>query len=605
VARRLGFKDEPKMITRDYTSDTLELEMKQQTRKINLSIFPVAATVSIDGIPVTNNEPVSTLSRELSFTVDSKGAWTVHTATIERFGFQTQTKPITWTDRDPDYTINLDRVRKDLSITTTPPGANVSLDGQFLGTTGSTPVRDPACEFDVDPDTNQWVTRTLHATKPGYDPVDKPISWDNGKTDYEVELPPKTKSIRIVTDPPGAMVTLEGKALPQDSAGTSYIEKLEFPPDDKGQLKTFSGVAKKKTADSEWDPLAFSIGWDDGKTEYQITLKEILTRPVTLLEPVWEHTDSGWEVSPLPRTTLGMKDVKEGAGGRTVMLLTHLDKGVSVDSLDVSPDGTQVLYTVLSGKDRPSFRSRMEMVHADGTSGVEFVSDGKSLDLTPSFSPGGDQIAFASDRFGKKLSICTMSTSGAPGVRKITDGDNNDLWPSIDSEPSPRLFYQSMVDTHSEPRIYESQIGATILNDLTQAGGLEPRISPRDDALLYSSINDNTGKREIFRLNLNDKAGVPDNLSNTPQDDAYDAAWSKDGSKIAYVVEHGSLDDKGVLTSTNPCIWMLDLKSADKPVQITFNGSVDDRPVWDPTGNFIFFRSNRGGSWGVWKVSVR
>jgi Tol biopolymer transport system component len=120
---------------------------------------------------------------------------------------------------------------------------------------------------------------------------------------------------------------------------------------------------------------------------------------------------------------------------------------VSIDSLDVSPDGTQVLFTVLDGKDRADFHSRMEMVRTDGTGGVQYVSDGKSLDLTPCFSPGGDQIAFASDRFGRKLSICTMSTNGAPGVRKITSGDNNDLWPSIDSEPSPHLFYQSMVDT--------------------------------------------------------------------------------------------------------------------------------------------------------------
>jgi len=604
TAKRLGFKDETKNITRDYTSDTLEIEMKPQTRKINLTIFPVKANVSIDGIPITV-EPVSTISRELTFTVDSKEAWTVHTATIERFGFQTQTKTIAWTDRDSGYTINLDRLRKDLSITTNPIGANVYLDGQWLGTTVTTPLRDPGREFYADPDTNQWGPRTLRATKAGFDPVEKQISWDNGKTDYEIDLVPKSKSVRIITDPPAAIVTLEGKTLQEDGSGVSYITKLEFPPDEKGQLKSYSGMAQKKTADSEWEPLPFTIAWDDGKSEYAIKLKEILTRPVNLIEPVWEHTDNGWDVSPRERTTLAMKSVTEGPGGHVPVPLTHVGKDVSIDSLDVSPDGTQVLYTVLSGKDRASFRSQMEMVHADGTSGVEFVSDGKSLDLTPAFSPGGDQIAFASDRFGRKLSICTMATNGAPGVRKITSGDNNDLWPSIDSEPAPRLFYQSMVDTHSEPRLYASQIGAAILDDLTQAGGMQPRISPRDDALIYCALNDNTGKREIFRLSLTDKAAVPENLTNTPDDDEYDAAWSKDGSKIAYVRERGSTDEKAGLTSGNPSIWLLDLTGAGKPVQITSNGSVDDHPVWDPSGNSIYFRSNRGGGWGIWKIAVR
>jgi hypothetical protein len=603
-ASRLGFKDETKEITKDYTADTMEIEMKPQTRKINLSIFPVAANLSIDGVPI-NSEPVSTISRELPFTVDSKGAWIGHTITVERFGFSPKVVTVNWTDRDPDYVVNLDRLRKDLSITSTPTGANIYLDGQFLGTTGSTPLHDTGREFYVDPDTNQWQPRRLRATKAGYDPVEKSISWENGNTDYHIDLAPKTKSIRFITDPPGATVVFDGKRLPQDSNGVSTADKMEFIPDDKGQLKVYNGIATKKTDDSEWEPLPFTVSWDDGKTDYPITLKEILTRPVNLLEPVWEHTDDGWSVSPRERTTLAMKSVAETASGRNPTLVTRADKDMTIDSLDVSPDGTQVLFTILSGKDRPSFRSRMEMVHSDGSGGMEYVSDGESLDLTPSFSPGGDQIAFASDRFGKRLSICTMSTNGALGVRKITSGDNNDLWPSIDSQPAPHLFYQSMVDTRSEPRLYAAQIGTTILSDLTTAGGMQPRISPGNDALLFCGLNDKTGKREIFRLSLTDKSAVPENLTNTPEDDQYDAAWSKDGSKIAFVVEKASADDKASVTTGNPSIWILDMKNPGKPIQLTANGSVDDQPVWDPSGDFIYFRSNRGGQWGIWKIPVR
>jgi Tol biopolymer transport system component len=370
-------------------------------------------------------------------------------------------------------------------------------------------------------------------------------------------------------------------------------------------LKVYSGVAKKKTDDSEWYPLPFTIAWDAGKSDYAITLKEILTRPVTLLEPVWEYSNNGWDVSPRQRTTLAMKSTAESAPAHTPILLTHLGKDVNIDSLDVSPDGSQVLFTVLSGTDRASFRSRMEIVQTSGAPGVEYVSDGQSLDLTPSFSPGGDEIAFASDRFGRKLSICTMAPNGAGGVRRITNGENNDLWPSIDSEPIPHLFYQSMVDTRSAPRLYETQIGATTLLELTEAGGLEPRISPGNDAVLFCGINDKTAKRQIFRLGLNDKSGLPENLTNTAEDEQYDPAWSKDGSKIAFVLEHESTDDKANLNAGNPALWILDLRGDSKAVQLTTNGSVDDHPVWDPTGNFIYFRSNRGGQWGIWKIPVR
>jgi Tol biopolymer transport system component len=261
-----------------------------------------------------------------------------------------------------------------------------------------------------------------------------------------------------------------------------------------------------------------------------------------------------------------------------------------------------LLYTVLTGKDRASFRSRMTMVRTDGTGGVDSLSDGRSLDLTPSFSPDGSQIAFASDRFGKRLSICTMSASGAPGTRQLTAGDNNVLWPSIDSEPQPRLFYQAMVDSYAFPRLWESEIGRTIRSDLTQSGGVQPRISPRDDSLVFVGVNEKTNKREIYRVS--DKGGVPENLTNTPDDDEYDPAWSRDGSKIAFVAERSG-DSVGSADVGNADIWVLDLKSMDKPMQITSNASIDDHPVWDPSGNFIYFRSNRGGGWGIWKIALR
>jgi Tol biopolymer transport system component len=167
------------------------------------------------------------------------------------------------------------------------------------------------------------------------------------------------------------------------------------------------------------------------------------------------------------------------------------------------------------------------------------------------------------------------------------------------------LFYQSMVDTRPEPRVYALQIGTTILSDLTTAGGMQPRISPGNDQLLFCGLNDKTAKREIYLLNLTDKSGVPESLANSADTDEYDAAWSKDGSRIAFVVERPGAEDKANLTTGNPSIWILDLKDGGKPVQITANGSVDDRPAWDPTGNFLFFRSNRGGQWGIWKIPVR
>ena len=600
-AKRLGYQDYFHNIARDYTASEFPIEMQHQRRKINVTVFPVPAYLDLDGIPLST-EAVSSISSEVQFTVDGKNDWQTRTVTANRFGYKPAIVPISWIDGKNDYTINLEHLTKDISVTINPPGAEVYLDSQLIGkTSAGQPLKYPAVPFFTD-ENNQWKSRKLTARKDGYDPVGKDISWDNAQTDYTLDLTAKSKSVRIVTDPPFAVITLDGVKYPSDGSGATVIQNLSFPPDEKGVLKVYTGVASKKTADSEYEPFKFSIAYDSGKPEYDLQLKEILIRPVPLLEAAWERGDEGWVVSPRERMTTGMKGVNEGPGVRQPTLLTHEEKGVTIDSLDISPDGTQLLYTVLNaGKDRNSFHSRMMMVRTDGAGGVESVSDGRSLDLTPSFSPDGGQIAFASDRFGKRLSICTMDSKGAPGTRQLTAGDNNALWPSIDSEQQPRLFYQAMVDSFAIPRLWESEIGRTILSDLTQAGGVEPRISPRDDMLLFVGANEKTGKREIYRVS--DKGGVPENLTNTPDDDEYDPAWSKDGSKIAFVEERGG-DAAGSADVGNPDIWIMDLKNPGKPMQVTMNASIDDHPVWDPSGNYIYFRSNRSGSWGIWKIAT-
>lgn len=52
-------------------------------------------------------------------------------------------------------------------------------------------------------------------------------------------------------------------------------------------------------------------------------------------------------------------------------------------------------------------------------------------------------------------------------------------------------------------------------------------------------------------------------------------------------------------------IWLMPADDFGKRIQLTLNGSVDDNPVWDRNGNAIYFRSNRGGKWNVWRLDVR
>jgi TolB protein len=595
LVSRLGFKDQTSILRRDFQGDKLNIDLRQQSKKVTINVSPVAANISIDGRPVSA-EPTDSITQELDYTVDARNNWNTHTLTVDRNGFEKVERPINYLDRETTYNIRLEPRKKNLNITTNPPGAQLLLDGETLGVS---PVTVQGRAFPIDLQSDEVIPQKLRVVKPGYDPIETTIGWEDGKTDYKVDLNAKTKTVRILTEPSGATVTIDGKALDRDKNGISTAT-LQFPPtNDKGDLKTYAAIVSKKTADSEWEAAQMTLAWDSGKPDYSITLKEIKTKPVTLLLADPERTDEGWEIVPKAISTLAMKDVTEGGHKEPPVQITRLPHGTQIDTLAVAPDGSRLLFTILYGNTKANFRSQMIAVHTDGAGGADYLSDGKSLEITPSYSPGGDQVVFSSNRAGRRMSVWSMSSSGAPGITQLTTGDTNDLWPTIDSDPKPRLFYQACVDTRPDPRIYMTALGTTTRTDMTQMSGSQPRVSPKADSVVFTAVNDKTGKRDIYLMP--DRGGVPRNLTNTPDIDEFDPSWNKDGTRIAFVSDAGVDEER----RQNLDIWSIELSKPERPIQVTTNGSWDDHPAWDPGGTQIYFRSNRGGEWAIWKVVAR
>ena len=598
---RAGFRDQTLEIN-SKTDTSLNIELKPLLRRITIVVRPFPANISVNGRPVTG-APALTYSQEMEFTLDASNKWTTYKLTADRPGFQPAERVASWTDTDPVYTLTLQPMRKDLTITSTPPGAKVMLDDEEIGTTPLT-YNGPDAKgvpFNIDPQTEHWNDYKLSVSKPGFDAIESRISWDDAKTDYAIDLKAKSKSVRIETVPPGAVVTMDGHELQRDASGASLVA-LQFPPiNAQGDLKSFTATVSKKTADSEWEPKVLNINWDQGKTDYTITLKEIKTMPVTLMLAEPKRGDDGWTLARRVVVTTAMKDVGEPTAKEPPKKLTNLPKGTIIDSLSISPDGTRLVFSVLQSRSENDLRSQLIMIRTDGSGGVENFSDGKSLDLHPAFTPDGQYVVFSSNRGGRRQNIWRMSATGNPGVMQLTNDDNNDLWPSIDA--ARHLFYQAFIDTRPDPRLFLVELGKTTRTDLTQAGGLQPRVSPDANAdsgtLLFSNTNEKTGKRDIFTVKTD--GGIPENLSNSPDVDDFDPAWSHDGTKIAYVSDAGVDEDH----RHNFDIWIRDMAHPGPPLQLTTNGSWDDSPTWDPSGNYIYFRSNRGGEWAIWRVSVK
>ncbi|MGN6726386.1 MAG: PEGA domain-containing protein [Tepidisphaeraceae bacterium] len=591
TAIRKGFQDKTATITRDGVGDSITLEMKPHVRRISLVTSPVPAIITVDGRPL-NAEPVSAISTDVEFTVDASDNWITHTITAERKGFIKAEQQVTWGDNQTLYNLKLDPMRKDIHITTTPPGAKVTLNGEDLGVT---PLTQRQRAFDFDTTNNTWNELPLVVSLPGYDPIESKISWDNGQTDYNIDLVPKSKTIHLKTDPADADVSIDGAAVRREN-GEAVADLVFTPINAQGQLRTYKVHATKKTADAAWYPADMVIAWDNGKPDYTLKLREILSQSSNGTALNLIRKDGDWVMRADPIKTISMKFVTEPQGDQPQKII-DLPKDQTIGSLSVSPDGQYLVYTVVGGQGMEP-QSQMYRVRTDGTGGATTLSDGRSLDVTPSYTAAGDKIVFSSNRAGKKLSVWAINAAGEGGVTRYTTGDTNDLYPGVDASAKPRLFYEAHIDTRPDPRLYVAQVGTSLQTDLTQLGGLEPRVSPRNDSVVYVLPNEKTGKRDLYRVS--DRGGSAELL--TDASDNTDPSWNSNGTQIAFASDRGKDSEDN---RNNFDIWVMDLANPAQPKQITRNGSVDDMPVFDPSGETIYFRSNRGGAWGIWKISVK
>jgi hypothetical protein len=607
------YKDDQGREITETTETDLKISLPHKRRKVTFTVTPVAGMVLLDGRPLAAN-PVSQVSKVIEFDVDAKNNWLPHSVTAKRTGFQDISAAVQWIDPQPLYTLTLEPFRKDLRIITRPPGAEIFVNGEPRG---AEPVSIKDFAFPVDPDTNAYLPQKITAKKPGFDPIERTIGWDNGQTDYTIDLTVKSKSIRIVTDPPGAAVTLDGAELGRDGAGASSATLSFAPIDDKGTPKVYLGAASRKDVNTEWEAAPFQVGWDDGRRDYTVVLSEVKSRPLALIRARFTRGERGWALGPETLQTVSPRDISE-SGTFKVTPVFRLGAGSSFEGLATSPDASLIVFAPIAIGADGRLHSQIQVLDVDGpaagpTARPRLLGDDKGVVLTPSFSPDGKYVLFSSDRDGRRAGIWSIPVDGSGGPTRLTGGaETIDLWPSLDSLPHARLFYQGLLDSRPDPRLFfvyarAGQGPAGEGTDMAQPGS-QPQVSPQADRVLFAAVAPGmtgTGHRRLYTIP--DNGGEAAELTRSAFDD-FDPAWSKDGSRIAFVSNRpskGSADEKGAKAGDFN-IWVLNAANPQAPLQeVTSNPSWDDSPAWDATGSGVYFRSNRGGTWGIWKAALR
>lgn len=452
-----------------------------------------------------------------------------------------------------------------------------------------------------------------------------------------------TSKLLITSEPSGASVTVtdpNGKIVA--SGPSPLLAELEFSEkSDKAytvevlptivQAERF--LSGKETIDTP-GYLALEEASDKSRTlAFALVEKEYV--PVPVVEVLL--TPRGKWVGVLSKTR-SFKDITE-ASGASPALIVDFGENRGIQGLAISPEGDRIVYSeavyaspisaldaaTLSLEDQRVYNlkgANLRGINIVG-GGVQHITTEDFQDMYPSFSADGQRILFASNRRGELLSILGIKANGRSGISDIyvnppngmviqptSAADGTVAFCVVNLDPARQQVTNHQIWTHYGPNEFPTQI----------TPGRNPSISPEGDHIAY--INPDDGNLWVIdqdrsnHIQLTSGAAAimrryRQQLSNTERM-IFDAnrvaeleqvkafsnpSWTPDGKYILYTSMEGT-DPTG---RPNEDIWMMKADGTDKQ-QLTTNGSADRFPLMSPDGTEIYFLSNRGESWSIWRM---
>ena len=460
-----------------------------------------------------------------------------------------------------------------------------------------------------------------------------------------------TSRLLIETQPQGAIVTVrndDGKelrrgpspltanlAFPEGKPATYRIDVQPTPT----QAELYHGAGQTLTT-SEYFALPAS-STKGKRLLIQLAEKDYVNLP---LVEVQISPDGRWVgVAGQARS---YKAIGE-AGGQVPALIVDLGANRGLAGMALSPDGDRIVYAEGTydrrldvpanpgeGSDNPpSQTSAVYLLKGANLRGINIAGGGVQhittedfQDMFPSFTPDGQRLLFSSNRRGELLGILGVRATGRSGISDIyVNHRNGSLVQPTEARDGTMAFAVIHIDP-ARGSVTDSQVWTNFGPDnpfptqITTEGGREPAISPDGSQVAYinprdgnlwivnvdSSLNTQLtfGGAEILRryrgkLSPAEQATFDHNAATGRRLIApyRSPSWTPDGNWILYSSMEG-VDPEG---RPNEDIWIISADGGDK-YQLTTNGSVDRYPLMDPEARDIYFLSNRGESWGIWRI---
>lgn len=387
------------------------------------------------------------------------------------------------------------------------------------------------------------------------------------------------KFVTVTSHPSDATIYLNG----EEKGITPYSKDLEF-----GGSKTYFVVAKKE-------------GYHDGELlieyapkdqhEYSISLVKKETVSVELISFEPQPTEEGVKLVKISKPTLAYLEIIERSPNvKSVTRVTNnTEEDRQISRPIMSPIEDVLVWSEIIKEEGYSYSNIWK--NKVGEFGKTRVTYGKWEDVFASFTPSGHHLVFSSNRTSSNLTLWQIKLAGGGGITKITSSRSVDYNPSVSSSGN-LIAYSSLPPVAEEPQIWTVNISGTLPTQLRE--GESPQISSDGQKILFVRGDKITKRKQIWVMNVD--GGGETQLTQNIDYDAVDPKWSPDGKWIIFAADEG-FDSKKL---RNFDIWLMS-NDGSKKTQLTTNGSLDDSPCWNYTGKTVYFRSNRGGTWDIWR----
>jgi Tol biopolymer transport system component/DNA-binding winged helix-turn-helix (wHTH) protein len=244
----------------------------------------------------------------------------------------------------------------------------------------------------------------------------------------------------------------------------------------------------------------------------------------------------------------------------------------------VSPDGSKLAFV------RGSEMLARDIYLMDLPNGpVRRITSG-CLAMSVAWTEDSSSIVFSSSRNGA-LSLWRVKAAGGEPQRLAEVGD--DAYAPAIARRGNRLMYShgsAMWGIFSIPLDEKSASPAVILTSSEQDAA--PHISPFGDRIVFQSWR--SGSRELWTAQMD--GSNPVQLTNHPGQSAGNPSWSPDGKLVAFDARLNAFAHVYVIGT-----------GGGKPRAITSGWYNDVAPNWSADGKFLYFGSNRSGTWQIWK----